>query len=72
VTLCLEQGQSDGPDVGCAKQRSRHEYYNNNSARDFTLGATVRMRLYPEGDDWSYRLLVEERWTCMTANRVAM
>jgi hypothetical protein len=36
------------------------------SASKFTLGATVRMKhFYLEGHDWSYRLLVEERWTCI-------
>lgn len=37
----------------------------------FTLGTTVRMkRLHLEGDDWSYRLVVEERWPCMHQSHV--
>jgi hypothetical protein len=36
------------------------------SASKFTVGATDRMKqLHLDGYDWSDRLVVEERWTCI-------
>lgn len=37
-----------------------------NSANKYTLGVAVRMKQFsPARNDWSYRLCVKERWTCI-------